>query len=123
MLKKLIILFIISLGYLAASASSYPYTNQTVTQPAYQFRSTSTYSSTLGNSSFATTTVYEPGCTSPTMSKVRRDYNPWSEEGNEEGDPTGLGVGNVDTPVGEPLIMLVFALLYVCYKRRKPSDA
>ena len=119
MLRKLFILFIISLGYLAASASSYPYTNQPVTQPTYQFHSTSTCSSTLGNSSFATTTVYEPGCTSPMMNKVRRDYNPWGEEG----DPSGLGVGNVDTPVGEPLIMLVFALLYVCYKRRKSSDA
>ena len=63
--------------------------------PAYQFRSTSSYTPIVGQRSYTATEVYSP-VSGPY--KVKKD---WEDE-----DP----VGQWDTPVGEPLIMLVMAV-------------
>lgn len=78
-------------------------------QPAYQFRSTSAYNPTVNVS------VYTPGSSSPAPARGPRrseSYDPFAEPTDDS-----EGVGNVDTPVGEPLILLVFAFLYLIGKR------
>lgn len=76
-------------------------------QPAYQFRSTSAYAPTMN------ITVYTPGCSSPTGGprRVRMDMD------DEEGD----GVGLLDTPVGEPWVLLLLAVVYIFYRKSKKS--
>ena len=81
-------------------------------QPAYQFRSTSAYNPTVN------VTVYTPGCSSPAPAGPKRAKKSIWDDDEEEGNPSGQGVGNVDTPVGEPLILLLFALLYMLIGKR-----
>ena len=75
-------------------------------QPAYQFRSTSSYTPTMN------TTVYTPGSSFPTggPNRVRK--------GMDDEDPDGPEIGLVDTPIGEPLILLLFAMLYMLIGKR-----
>ena len=40
------------------------------------------------------------------------------EEVDEPQDPNGDPVGYVDTPIGEPLILLLFAMLYMLIGKR-----
>ena len=77
-------------------------------QPAYQFHSTSVYTPTMN------VTVYPPGSSSPASgpNRMRRGID------DEEDDPDGLEVGMVDTPIGEPMILLLFALLYMLTGKR-----
>ena len=77
-------------------------------QPAYQFHSTSVYTPTVN------VTVYTPGSSSPASgpNRMRRGID------DEEDDPAGLEVGQVDTPVGEPFILLLFAMLYMLIGKR-----
>ena len=71
-------------------------------QPAYQFRSTSAYTPTVN------VTVYTPGCSSPAPAGPKRAKKDiWDGEPDEE--ETGL----VNTPVGEPFLLLLFAMLYM----------
>jgi len=72
-------------------------------QPTYQFRSTSAYTPTMN------TTVYTPGSSTPFggPNRLRRGIDD-EEEDDPEGDPTGY----IDTPVGEPFILLLMAMLY-----------
>lgn len=71
-------------------------------RPAYEFRSTSSYMATTGRGSTVLTgTAYS--------SRPRRENtnpSPFDE------DPSGQGVGNVDTPVGSPMVLLVLAMVY-----------
>jgi len=73
-------------------------------KPAFEFRSTSAYTPTMN------TTVYSPGCSSPSYAPGRM------RRGMDDEDPEGDEVGQINTPVGEPLILLVFALLYLLGK-------
>ena len=73
-------------------------------RPAYEFRSTSSYTATTGRGSAAPISA-------PYSSRPRR-VSPWDDSGDENGDPNGEGVGNVYTPVGEPLVLLVLAMVY-----------
>ena len=84
----------------------------------YQFRSTSTYAPVVGATSYTTATVYAP-CSSAPSSQPRRagEYNPWEDSG----DPTGQQIGQVDTPLGEPFILLLLAGLFVLYKKRRTA--
>lgn len=84
--------------------------------PGYQFRSTSTYAPVVGSTSYTSTPVYAP-CSSSPSSQPRRteEYNPW----DDSGDPTGQQIGQVDTPVGEPFVLLLLAGLFVLYKKRR----
>jgi len=87
----------------------YP-TGNSVTAPSYQFQSTSTLTSGLGNSVYATQ-VSEPFADRPSQS-VRR---------NALGDPDENGIGEIPdpAPVGEPLILLGMAILYLIYKKKR----
>lgn len=38
---------------------------------------------------------------------------------DDEEDPTGDEVGYIYTPVGEPLVLLLMAVLYLFYKKSK----
>ena len=74
-------------------------------KPAFEFRSTSAYTPTMN------TTVYSPGCSSPSYAPGRMRKDIWDDDPDDEG-----AIATVDTPVGEPLILLVFALLYLLGK-------
>lgn len=77
--------------------------------PAARFHSTSSYTPVVGTTSY-TSEVYEPGADAPHSGMYKAAAkSPWDK-------PTGPGVGEMDTPVGEPLILLVFALLYLLGK-------
>ena len=116
MKKFMMILLLVLWGCTVSSLKAFETNAQWATPPAYQFQSTSTCSSVVGNSTFITTTVYAPGCSSPSrVSRPRRSL--WDDD-DEEGNPSGQGVGNVDTPIGEPLILLLFALLYMLIGKR-----
>ena len=76
-------------------------------QPAYQFRSTSAYNPTVN------VTVYTPGCSSPAPAgpkRAKKDF--WDEE------PDGDEIAYINTPVGEPFILLLFAMLYMLIGKR-----
>ena len=79
-------------------------TLRTDIKPAFEFRSTSAYTPTMN------TTVYSPGCSSPSYAPGRM------RRGMDDEDPEGDEVGQINTPIGEPLILLVFALLYLLGK-------
>lgn len=82
---------------------------------AYQFRSTSAQTLTTN------TTVYAPGTSSPYGNKAKR-----ARKGDidEEEDPEGDPQGYIDTPVGEPLILLLFGvLMMVCIYTKKRVTA
>jgi hypothetical protein len=82
--------------------------DQTATAPSYQFRSTSPYTAKVN----ATSTVRIP---SYAPSGLRR--GPWDPP---EDNP--IGVLPDAAPIGEPLILLLFALAFVAfryYRRRK----
>ena len=71
-------------------------------QLSYQFRSTSAYTPTVN------VTVYTPGCSSPaSLGPKRAKKDIWDDEPDEE------EIAVVNTPVGEPLILLIFAILYI----------
>lgn len=111
MTKKLILLLFVFCGCLLSSTPMYAQVDQLSTPPSYQFQSTSTYSSVVGESSFSSTPVYSPGASEPINRSPRRDsWNPWGEEGG--GDPSDEGIGQVNTPVGSPLCLIGIALIY-----------
>lgn len=125
MMKKMILLLVFWGCALSSAWALDMNTQKNSTFPAYQFQSTSTCSSVVGNSSFASTTVYAP-CSSAPSSKPRRsegNYNPWDDSGDDEGNPSGQGVGEVDTPIGEPFVLLLMAGAYFLFatlrKRQK----
>lgn len=85
--------------------------------PSYQFRSTSTYAPIVGETSYSSTTIYTPGSSSPSSSAPHRSKKGgegWSEPGDDDS-----GIGNVATPIGSPLVLLLMAVLYIFYTNRK----
>ena len=70
-------------------------------EPTYQFRSTSAYTPT------ASITVYTPGSSAPYYGPRRDPVNPWGSDPDDDEE-----IGQMKTPVGEPLILLLMALLY-----------
>lgn len=85
--------------------------------PSYQFRSTSTYAPIVGETSYSSTTIYTPGSSSPSSSAPHRAKK--GGEGWGEPDDDDSGIGNVPTPIGSPLILLLMAVLYIFYTNRK----
>ncbi len=78
------------------------------------FRSTSSCPSVVGNSNIfyseeATTPVGSP---TPYYAPSRMRKGDMDEE---EDDPHGDPQGYIDTPIGEPLILLLFACAYIAY--------
>ena len=78
---------------------------------AYQFRSTSAYTLTTN------TSVYAPGTSSPYGNTVKRARKEGIDD--EEDDPEGDPQGYIDTPVGEPGVLVLMAILYLFYAKRK----
>ena len=128
MMKKLLIILLVFWGCMVSSARASEQTPRWETMPSFQFQSTATCASAVGSSAFATTTVYEPCCSAPGKPRKSGSYNPWDEDGNgvwDEGDPTGQAIGQVDTPLASPLILLLFAALYLLtrsFHRRRYSE-
>ena len=82
-------------------------------QPNYQFRSTSSFTPIVGQTSYTSTTSFTPvGQYRP--GSIRRGI-----DDEEPEDPTDPEIGVVDTPVGEPMILLLLALLFIGYKIAK----
>ena len=83
--------------------------------PSYQFRSTSSYAPVVGTTSYlsTSTTVYTPGTSDPY--RARR--------GTIDETPTDEEIGFIDTPVGEPFILFLFALLMsiVIYRKKRAT--
>jgi len=81
-------------------------------QPNYQFRSTSTITPIVGQTSYTSASSdlkigqYRPG-------SIRRGID------DEEDDPSGDPIGLIDTPVGEPMVLLMLAFLFMGYKFAK----
>lgn len=84
--------------------------------PEYRFRSTSTYAPIVGTTSYlsTSTTVYTPGASEP----YRAKKDSWSEQ------PTDEEIGFIDTPIGEPFILLLFGLLmsFVIYRKKRATS-
>jgi hypothetical protein len=83
-------------------------------QMSYQFRSTSAYTPTMN------TTVYTPGSSTPFGAPTRPRRSGSGDIDEEEDDPIGDPMGYIDTPVGEPLVLLLMAVVYlILLKKRK----
>ncbi len=81
---------------------------QTATAPAYQFRSTSPYSSLVSPTSTVGAPAYAP-------SGPRR--GPWDPP---EDNP--IGVLPDPAPLGEPLILLLMAALFILFKKKRVTS-
>ena len=81
-------------------------------QPAYQFRSTSAYAPTMNIA------VYTPGCSSPMggPKRLRMGGDP-----DEEVDPDDDPMGHINTPIGEPWVLVLLAVVYIFYRKSKKS--
>ena len=84
-------------------------------RPNYEFHSTSTYAPVVGATSYlaTSTTVYKPGTSGPNRAKK----DSWD-------DPDDGAIGTVDTPIGEPFILLLFGLLMslVIYRKKRATS-
>ena len=80
-------------------------------RPAYQFQSTSTFAPTTH------VTVYTPGSGTPYGAPYRQRKGIDDEEEDPGGD--GTEIGQIPTPIGSPLILLLMAVLYLFYKKSK----
>ena len=81
----------------------------TTVQPTYQFRSTSAYPSMTAGSVFSPT-VDNPSFGGPARSGARKGG--W---GDPDDDDDEIGVMPT-TPIGEPLVLILFALLFLCFR-------
>ena len=79
---------------------------ETSSSPSYQFRSTSTCASAVGHTRYSAADVTVCGNKHNGPRK-----SPWDEDPSEDDLP--IGVVPPPTPVGSPLILLLFALLYL----------
>ncbi len=109
MMKKMILLFVLCV-FALSSAGAATMTTQQATFPEYQFQSTSTCPSAVGKSSFTSPAVYAPYSALP-RTGIRRAEG-YSIDGEPGVDDFPTGVLPNPAPVGEPLILLLMALLY-----------
>jgi hypothetical protein len=84
-------------------------------RPNYEFHSTSACTPVVGATSYTSTTVYTPGSQ---PAHARKDS--WGDPDDDDNDNLPTGVVPT-TPVGEPLILLLLAGLFVLYKRRRTA--
>lgn len=75
-------------------------------RPSYNFQSTSSYAPIVGNASYLST---GSGPVSSPQRAKSWDWKPWDSEGDPQTDPSGQ---LAQTPVGEPLILLLMAAIY-----------
>ena len=112
MMKKVLILLIVLWGCVTSSAFAFTNSTQPATLPSYQFRSTSTCQSVIGQSALAPSVSYVPGSTTQTHSPYRAKK--WDDP---DEDPMG------EIPIGSPWILLVLAVLYALLRYYKPRLA
>lgn len=94
--------------------------DQKEVDPTYQFRSTSTCTPVVGHTRYGSN-ISDPFSPTkpnngPRLVVLSEDFG-WDTD--DDGDPVGEAIGQMDTPVGEPLCLLVFAMLYGFYLWRK----
>ena len=82
----------------------------------YSFRSTST-------GALVVSTAYAPHITDPcattvSIHKARRS-DPWDDDYDDEGGDLPTGVIDDPAPLGEPFVLLLFALLFLFIKNKK----
>ena len=85
-------------------------------RPTCEFRSTSTYAPVVGTTSYlsTSTTVYTPVTSGP--NRAKKDI--WDDE------PEDNEIATVNTPIGEPFILLLFGvLMMVCIYTKKRVTA
>lgn len=111
-----------------------PQTNKDV-RPSYQFRSTSTYTSVVGDKNIFFTSkqedntpaiignipypsmAYTTSGSRPLYAGPKRAYRGGGMDDEEDDDdPWGDPMGSVDTPVGEPWVLLLMALVFLIAK-------
>ena len=92
----------------------YGTSSSAATAPQYQFQSTSSFSSIVNSSAYHEISANMFNDRTPSSGPViLRDI--WDEE--PSGDPVGA------TPLGEPFILLAFALLYALIRYKKHRTA
>ena len=113
MMKKMLLLLVFWGCTLSSAWALDMNTQQNSTFPSYQFQSTSSYTLVVGHTSY-TADPYNPSQASGPARARKGD--PWDDT-----DPSGLGVGEVDdpAPIGEPWVLLLMAVLYIFYTKRK----
>lgn len=85
-------------------------------RPTCEFRSTSSYAPVVGTTSYlsTSTTVYTPGTSGPN----RANKDVWDDEPGDD------AIATVNTPIGEPFILLLFGvLMMVCIYTKKRVTA
>jgi len=121
--------WLIAVCLLCTAATAYPQASQPAAwgskptmsedvRPAYNFRTTSTYTPIVG------TTNYMSDGSGPSYGPRRINIgSDWTEDGHvwgwnveDEGDAVGVWGG---TPLGEPYILLLLALIYVLFLSRQ----
>lgn len=119
--RWLVAVWLIMAGTIMSPVRAYTYATQpsawrttpTLSQdiaPSCTFRSTSSYAPIVGQTTYTSSASFEPvGQSAPY--RMRR--------GMDDEDPEGDAVGNIDTPVGSPLVLLLFAVLFIVLKRKK----
>ena len=118
-MKKMLILFVLWI-FALSSAGAATMTTQQTTFPEYRFQSTSTCVSVVGNSAFTSPAVYAPYSALP-RTGIRRAEE-YSIDGEPDEDDFPTGVLPNPAPVGEPMVLLLMALLYALghyFARRK----
>lgn len=81
--------------------------------PTYRFQSTSSLTPVVGTTSYTSTAVYTPG-TQP----YRARKGSWDDP--DEDEP---GIGEVTAvPLGEPLILLLLATLFILFKKKRVTS-
>ena len=83
-------------------------------RPNYEFHSTSTYAPVVGTTSYiaTSTTVYKPGTSGP--NRAKKDV--WDDEPDDD------AIATVDTPIGEPIILILFALAFILYRKKRATS-
>ncbi len=79
--------------------------------PQYQFQSTSSFSSIVNTAAYNDISAYMFNDRTPTSSGPIILRDEWEDWERPDGDEIGV------VPIGEPFILLAFALLYVLFRR------
>lgn len=96
----------------------YGTSSSAATAPQYQFQSTSSFSSIVNSAAYNDISAYMFNDRTPTSSGPIILRDGW-------GRPTGDGIGEIpdEQPLGEPFILVAFALLYALIRYKKHRTA
>lgn len=129
MKRRILYILLIAFWLLSGSRAAYAFTYEQASQPAswnskttfsddmqpsYSFRSTSSYTPIVGSTSYLSDGSGEVGA----PPRDARRSGGWGVPDDDD-NPIGT-VPNV--PVGEPLVLLVLALLYIVLRKKPTPD-